>query len=165
MTNSQLQKLFAEKEINDDDYHVVRLVYILENQKDEILLTLADGETYPHILFGDKWQFLNDTYDGCDLFTVDEIKTVCECVHQYTNIRIIPEQVQLIDFELIDTTLHWAVYTKLLPQNREAAFQFWGEYCSESAWVAKSEVLDKLEVEIDREFWQQINAIVKGSKS
>jgi hypothetical protein len=162
MVDSQLQKILAENRINDGDYRLFRVVYILENQKDEIILTLTGEETYPSIPFGEKWQFLNDTHWGYDLFDGHEIETVCECVHQYTNIRIIPEQVKLIDFELIDNTLHWAVYTKLLPQNGEADFQFWGEYCSESAWVAKSEVLDKLEVEIDREFWQQINAIVKG---
>ena len=159
MVNSQLQKILAENGINDGDYHLFRVVYILENQKDEILLTLTGEKTYPHILFGKKWQFLNDTHWGCDLFDGHEIETVCECVHQYTNIRIMPEQVRLINFELIDTTLYRAVYTKLLPQNGEESFEFWGEYCTESAWVAKDRVLDKLEVEIDRKFWQMIGRV------
>jgi hypothetical protein len=161
MNSQNLEQILAEKGITRKHCHLLRSAYILENQHNKFLLTFTNKATYPHIPFGKKWQFLNDTHWGCDLFDTeeDEIETICECVHQYTNIRMFPEQITLLHFETgntfkADPTLFLAFHIKLESRNQVENFKFWGEYCYDKMWVAKSEILDKLEVAIDKKIFE-----------
>ena len=163
MNSQNLQQILAENGIISSDYHLFRSAYILENEENKFLLTFTDKAMHPHIPFGKKWQFLNDTYWGCDLFDKeeDEIETICKCVHQYTNIRIFPEQISLLHFETgktfeADSTLFLAFHIKLESRNQVEDFKFWSDYCYAKMWVFQSEVLEKLEVAIDKKIFELI---------
>ena len=83
MNSQNLQQILAENGIISSDCRLLRSAYILENEENKFLLTFTDKATHPHIPFGKKWQFLNDTHWGCDLFDKeeDEIEMICKCVH------------------------------------------------------------------------------------
>ena len=55
-----------------------------------------------------------------------------------------------------DPTLFLTFNIKLESRNQVEDFKFWGEYCYAEMWVSQSEVLEKLEVAIDKNIFKKL---------
>jgi len=151
---------------------LVRYCYVIQH-KEKYLITKTEDATFPLITFGNKWQFLCDSYYYCDLYDSDIVSLISNVLYQSININIPSEDIKPVGIdeftaavEYYDEQLHF--YPPSSEKNKSTAhflnlffyanveniemFNLWTEFHSEYKWVDKNDLFEMNEIDIDKKF-------------
>lgn len=160
-SNAKLELILKEKNLYET--RVVRYVYLLSNEKNELLFVHKEanfGRVSGTFYLG--WQLHSECYWGVDLWDLDILEIAAECIREDTNLSISAADIQLIDVfqgsQKEEGILNIAYYAKF---DDTTAFNFWYDWDDEIKWLPLDQALKFATFDADKRLLQRLqNGVV-----
>ena len=152
--NIRFDKLISEKDLKIT--HLVRYVYILENEKKEFLFIRRIEAAVGSLYLG--WQLMAETYWGSDWDDDDILNLARKALTQFTQLTIRKEDIVLSDLFISNQQeqdiLHIVYYIRV---DDTSSFEYWYEYDDEVQWCDKDKAMSILAFKEDKDILNRLH--------
>jgi hypothetical protein len=169
MKNNNLLKKALKTHIHFK-YWIVRYVYILENSKQEFLITKSLPPSFPSALVGDCWNIFSETYYSRDMYDEDHLEMAQQCIQSYTNILIPTKKLFLVyacgleqPISYTSDQVHYAGEMKMYKEKTIflnlcyyakvediTSFDFTSDHHEKFRWLNRKQSIKRVELTVDK---------------